>query len=456
MKNLASAALLLLSMVLTPHLAQAATYCVDKTIDGAPDHTRCSAACAGTCSLRDAITAVDIVGGTTTISIRPGTYTIGGTTADRGEDTNLVGDYDITNVDPLIIEGDGALTTIIDGGGIDRVFHVLQTSAAKVTIRDLTVTNGDPGANGGGLAVESEAAFERLVVKSNSSVGIGGGIAYTGGESISLASSSVFDNFTTGDGGGIGRFGGAPVGDFRATNVTIAGNRADGAGGGMIAAQVFLKNVTIFGNTADDDGSNGALEDGGGIYALVGVDVRNSIIAGNTDASTGGGATVHSDCLGTIDSSAFTLYGKNTGCTITVSSNDQVGTGASPIDPFLDSVLDIFGGETPVLRLKNGSTAVNAGDPAGCKASDGVTNLTEDQRGFTRPASIPAKPPRAATASCGPGWRPATTGIPSTPTPVKIPAPWPPAAMARWTPARNATTAPATATRPRTPAAWPA
>ncbi|NIM52595.1 MAG: CSLREA domain-containing protein, partial [Gemmatimonadales bacterium] len=83
----------------------------------------------GDCSLREAITAAntDAVvdtctagSGTDTITVPAGTYTL--SIAGTGEDAAATGDLDVT--DDLTINGAGADSTIIDGGGIDRVLHV--------------------------------------------------------------------------------------------------------------------------------------------------------------------------------------------------------------------------------------------------------------------------------------------------------------------------------------------
>jgi CSLREA domain-containing protein len=132
--------LLAISLVpVVPLVAQAATIIVNTTVDSlAPP--------AGACSLRAAIVAANTntaVGGcpagsatvTDTIVLPCGTYTLGIAGAD--EDANASGDLDIAG--DLILTGAGARTTIIDGGGIDRVFEI---RTGTVTISDVTIRGG--------------------------------------------------------------------------------------------------------------------------------------------------------------------------------------------------------------------------------------------------------------------------------------------------------------------------
>ena len=66
------------------------------------------------------------------------------------EDAGATGDLDIT--DDLTVNGAGAGTTIIDGGALDRVFHVLSGTVgiSSVTIRNGAAANASPFLGGGG------------------------------------------------------------------------------------------------------------------------------------------------------------------------------------------------------------------------------------------------------------------------------------------------------------------
>ena len=73
-----------------------------------------------------------------TIVIPAGTITLTGA---AGEDANASGDLDITK--NLTLQGAGAGLTIIDGGGLDRVFEIF---GVTVSISNVTIRNGNPGA----------------------------------------------------------------------------------------------------------------------------------------------------------------------------------------------------------------------------------------------------------------------------------------------------------------------
>jgi CSLREA domain-containing protein len=86
----------------------------------------------GNCTLREAVISAntgattdvcDPGGPQTEIYVPAGTYalTIGGT----DEDAAATGDLDLQRKGSISIFGAGARDTIIDGGGLDRVFHVV-------------------------------------------------------------------------------------------------------------------------------------------------------------------------------------------------------------------------------------------------------------------------------------------------------------------------------------------
>ena len=73
------------------------------------------------------------------------------------DDKNKTGDLDIHDGGNLTILGNDAKVTIIDGGGIDRVFHVCPGGGCKivVTFRELTIQNGTVTGDGGGIYSEA-------------------------------------------------------------------------------------------------------------------------------------------------------------------------------------------------------------------------------------------------------------------------------------------------------------
>ncbi len=216
------------------------------------------------CSLREAIqnindgasTYADCVpagayGSGDTINIPAGTYTTA--IAGAGENLNASGDYDINRSMALV--GAGAPTTIIDGGGLDRVFHI--TGAYTVSITGVTITGGRAaGSNyhGGGVMV--------------------------GGGTLTLNNSIV-----TGNAAPVFNYGGGihvdSNGTLLANNSTISGNSAYGGGGVTSWGLVTLTNSTVGGNTSVDDG--------GGFYNAATASLINSTISGNRTPHFGGG-----------------------------------------------------------------------------------------------------------------------------------------------------------------------
>ena len=117
-------------ILLAPPRASAATFTVTKTADTN------DGVCGGDCSLREAVIAANSIPGADVITLPSGTYilTISGT----NEDNAATGDLDIK--DNLTLSGAGANMTIINGGGIDRVFQI--SSNVIVSISNLTVSGG--------------------------------------------------------------------------------------------------------------------------------------------------------------------------------------------------------------------------------------------------------------------------------------------------------------------------
>jgi predicted outer membrane repeat protein len=197
------------------------------------------------------------------------TYTLKGA---AGEDSNVSGDLDITANVRII--GWGAGTTIIDGGGKDRVFHICPGGGCgqSVTLSDMTIRNGNvTGAAGGGIrnsggTLKVQNCTVGGIGEGNSSDSLGGGIYGAG--VVTVMGSTIISNTATGDGGGI----------FASGTLTV-------------------DDSTVSNNTADN---------GGGIYSAVGtVSVQNgSIVSENTAAGSGGGILSYGSTL-TVTSSTI-------------------------------------------------------------------------------------------------------------------------------------------------------
>jgi hypothetical protein len=108
--------------------------------------------------------------------------------------------------------------------------------------------------------------------------------------------------------------------------------------------------------------------------------MRNTILARNID-NTGGSPNCGSN---TITSAGYNILGDNTGCGGFVSTiGDQIGTGASPIDPLFGRLRN-NGGPTETHAISVTSPAIDNGNPA-TPGSGGNACAAADQLGQFRP-----------------------------------------------------------------------
>jgi len=335
-----------------------------------------------------------------TILVPPGTITLTGPALDNA---NVGGDLDIGKA--LTIVGSGADLTVIDAGGIDRVFDVLATGS--LVLSGVAVRNGvvDPETGGGGGAVNNAGVLHlSQSVIENSSSGGGGGIFNSGSATVesttfrgnrasgttgaggaimsfgtmTIGSSTFTDNATLGpsasaNGGAISN-----VGDMVLTNVTVSGNRSFGHAGGIFQAftalGLKLQNVTI----AD----NSARLLGGGIQIMGPSPKMVNTIVGRNRAGTAG-----DDCSGTIASDGHNLIGDSSGCTIGGTTTGNI----LDTNPRLVALGD-HGGPTFTHTLRPASPALDAGDNTSCPL--------QDQRGILRPQDG-GRPPGAPICDIG-------------------------------------------------------
>ncbi len=252
--------------------AGAATLKVNTTRDELANHH-------GSCSLREAIGAVDSPGtktacgsagrGSNAIELPGGSYRL--TIAPKGADGNPTGDLNVTGKGRLTITGRGKSDTVIDAAGLgDRALSI--AAAATVTLRQLTITggypsaakNGSPGTHdascgaggaggngsgatsrgmGGGIYNRGKLTLDEVVVRGNTA---GAGGAGGAGATAGCAGGS---GGAGGDGGGIYNQGRLAVVDS-----SVWANKAGAGGAGGGAA------------TGGAGGSGGPGGSGGGIY----------------------------------------------------------------------------------------------------------------------------------------------------------------------------------------------
>ena len=268
----------------------------------------------GICTLRAAVQEANALDGDDTIALPASTFTL--TIAGAGENAAATGDLDVTDIgNKLTIIGAGATFTTINGGGIDRVFHVL--SFTTLELSGVTITDGNAGANGGGGIFNGGVLTLTDSKVTNSTAGNGGGIYNRAGESLplflpagtaTLMNVVINNNSVAFDGGGIWN-----GGTLSLTATSMVFNTAQRAGGLANASGALLtvSGGSFQGNSGGDRGGgiwndggtmtltnsvlvvgNGA-EDGGGIYHVDGsASLTNTTISDNT-AVTGNGGGIY-------------------------------------------------------------------------------------------------------------------------------------------------------------------
>jgi len=349
----------------------------------------------------------------------------------------LAGELVVTDPFGLVITGNGANQTIIDGKGASRVFKVV---GGDIEFNDLTIRNGFTVKNGGAILVDGggNLVINGSIITDNIASNSGGGIWAGSGSTIQLNDVTISNNKVGHEGGGIRSIGKAVIlnksrilnnkakdegggisfsfipGSVIINDSTVANNTADFDGGGIQAnGNVIVKNSTLSNNTSLYSGggivayfgsitlenstvSGNIAKDGGGIFAGNGGVIRNSTIAFN-EAMNGGGifrsggtisignsiiaknqSNISSDLgSGTLGigyvNDGYNLIGNNSGFTTTF-INGVNGTIVG-VDPLLGPLAN-NGGVTKTHALLMGSPAFN-------KGNNGLipSGFTEDQRG---------------------------------------------------------------------------
>ena len=293
-----------------------ATFIVNSTVDAVdanPGDGVCETAVTDQCTLRAAVMEANALTGQDTITLPSNTYNL--TISGEEEDLAETGDLDIT--DDLFLNGDSALTTIINGSGNDRIFHIISTGSINVSMSNITIQNGvfdevsdvaEP--NGGGIYIPQQEAtvfITDTIFLNNRAFGSSfsgrGGAIYNAG-SLQISNTNVFTNGSAG-GHGLYNSGNLVVtnSDFGFNSIEFAGpggtiyntgkldvngtafhNNYSYAGGGVHNSPTgvaTLDNVDIFSNTV--------YLNGGGIFNFGTITVTNSIIRNNDNSTSPGG-----------------------------------------------------------------------------------------------------------------------------------------------------------------------
>lgn len=281
--------------------------------------------CDSQCSLRDAVAAANQLGGSNRILLPAGRFgtTLAPPRGDDGqifdEDANLNGDFDISG-GTLAVIGAGTAQTVIDGGGVDRIFEV--AAGASVTLQDLTLENGRTST--AGAAVQN---FGTLLVRR-----------------VLFQENLAFDAFGRGEGGAI-----ANLGTLEVYNSTFRNNRADfGDSGHAWGGAIFSSgNLFVRDSLFRDNITNGddVVALGGAIFNTGNADVARSAFL--LHRSDGPGIVIRNDGNGVFKLTNVTISGKNA---IGERDNDSVVANGS--------YFPMFSG-TPSMTLINVTIADN-------------------------------------------------------------------------------------------------
>ena len=296
-------ALLLLSVcfAVLPITAEAVTFTVKSTVDDgdvAPGDGVC-ATVGGVCTLRAAIQEANALAGPDSIKLKTGLYML--TIAGRSEDACATGDLDIT--DDLTITGTGAKNTFINGGKLDRVFHII--GPISVTITNITIQNGLATERGGGIYIESGNVTIKGSTVSNNNTTSGGDFAYGGGifnsgtltiTKSTLSNSTISSNSVSGGtdayGGGIFNSGALTITGSTISNNTASSASVVCAGGIMNYGTLTITGSTISNNTASANPAQisygGAIYNSGGTLTVAQSTISNNTALGGNDALGGG------------------------------------------------------------------------------------------------------------------------------------------------------------------------
>jgi CSLREA domain-containing protein len=338
-------ALVLLSVcfAVLPIRAEAVTFTVNSTDDGVdadPGDGLC-ATLDGVCTLRAAIQEANALATGDTIILKAKKYylTIPGT----GEDAAATGDLDI--MDDLKIKGVSSAKTIVNGGALDRVFHII--SPVTVKFLNLSIQNG--------------------FVQDENGAGI-----YNWGGTVSLVSCSVANNVSSGSlglrGGGISSSGVLKIKSSSLINNSVISSTAVAYGGGIAVFDGGTLNISASKIAYNSAASATSAAIGGGIVSLYtnGVTITNSKVLANSAISisgnsVGGGIALH------YDSTAALISETN------ISMNSSTSSGGWALGGGF-----YFEGETATISscTINGNRANNESDGLGGGIRATASNIT--------------------------------------------------------------------------------
>lgn len=387
------------SLLLFAGSASAATFKVKSTAD------LDTGGCGAHCTLRDAVMAADLAGGSNTIDLPAGTYKLAILATNAGPtptDNPAVGDLDINPGTSVTIDGAGSSKTTLNAAQVDRMFAV--HDGASLTVSGVTVENGqepDEGASDNGMSAGYGGAFyndgtlkiEKSVLTDNSAEYAGGvifsdenakattvtdsqvtlsssGEDYGGGflsakaGTINLTGDTIEDSYAGATGAAVS---GDEVGSVTVSDTTVEYNVSDNEGGAIYL--YYPGDVSITGSTLSD---NSSTQGGGGLWVEGAPTVQISHSAISDNASQSQGAGVYLDEIAgpiTVTDTSF--------------SNDMTGNSSDGGGIYADA----FGGGR--MTVTGSSFTDDYGQQGGGVYSDGE-DLTVKSTHFTNDSAAGA------------------------------------------------------------------
>jgi CSLREA domain-containing protein len=322
----------------------AATFIVNSTLDK-PDTSPGNGVCAtgaSVCTLRAAIQEANALAGNDLINVPAGTFSL---------------DSFLEVSSGIEIAGNGAKTTLIDGGGTTSLFRI--TAAGSLAIQSCTLRGGKGSGYPGAVSALGPLKLIWCAIVENQSSTNGGAIS-VGGTTTTISHCLIDSNKSGGHGGAISIS--SQSANVSISNSTISANTAARNGGAIHLNRgiLDLAYVTIVENVS------GAAKGGGAIAVVTGtVTIGNSIVNDNTDVSNPTQQCSIEEDGSWIRSMGRNIFGSSQGCNLSgATSLDMIG-----IDPLLAGLGD-NGGPTRTYALQAGSPAIDGGDPAYCGEYD--------------------------------------------------------------------------------------
>lgn len=413
-------------------VAHAATFVITKLADTN------DGVCDSDCSLREAITASNSVGGSNTITMSPGLTGTFSLFIDRLP--SLSGN--------LTLIGNGATQMVISAAVVSEPVFIVN-AGATLSISNLGISQGaEPSGRGGGIQNAGTLTLTNAIVRNNTAFE-GGAISNTG--TLTLNHTNFTDNTVTSAGGAIyntgsltingGSFSGNQVvngrggaiyntGALTINGAVMSGNQSSDRGGAIYSSSVNGDALTITGSSfSNNQGSiggaltiadaltmtnsiivNNTATLGGGIFITAPATFTNTTISGNS-ATTSTGGLYFEGGAGESIALQNTLIANNTGGTdcnrfsgTINASHSLVETGFGCINGTSVNNLSADPQLNPDFTLQSTSPAINTGDNSLILAATDIAGNPRIQQGVVDMGAYesPFTPP-LSTVTISPG-----------------------------------------------------